>query len=138
MSLHLSFYKSSETVRFCNSKFLPSSKIKIKQKSSKIADSKSILPDYFPDKSQYQKSLEETDDMFANLPAKSINSDTLSVTGRKAASRVSTFTNLQNSSQLSQSLIGSNKSGGRRAGHSMSSGFDEDLQSINTMNLQGK
>ena len=35
--IYSSFYKSSETVRYCNSKFLPSSKIKIKYKSKGLA-----------------------------------------------------------------------------------------------------
>jgi hypothetical protein len=35
--INLSFYKSSETVRFCDSKFLPSSKIKIRPSLNKIS-----------------------------------------------------------------------------------------------------
>jgi DEP domain-containing protein 5 len=62
--INLSFYKSSETVRYCNSKFLPNSKIKIKFKSKGLPDS--ILPDYKPDLNNYLKSLEETDNMFEN------------------------------------------------------------------------
>ena len=70
--INLSFYKSSETVRFCNSKFLPCAKIKIKSnaKHNKISDADSILPNYTPDKNNYQKSLEDTDKMFEYIKNK--------------------------------------------------------------------
>ncbi|CAF0810999.1 unnamed protein product [Brachionus calyciflorus] len=63
--INMSFYESSEMIRFCNSCFLPRSKIKLKAKSNKF-NSEGILPDYSSDKSL--TSLEESDNIFEMIP----------------------------------------------------------------------
>lgn len=87
--INLSFYISSEMVRYCNSSFLPSSKIKIKNQSKKSLDSQAILPGYNPDINSYLKSLEETDFIFErceSLPLSKAHADSLSSTGRRLVS----------------------------------------------------
>lgn len=65
--MNLSFYQSSEMVRYCNSCFLPRSKIKLKTKSTKIS-SDNILPDY--SSANFLSSFEESDKIFDNNPTK--------------------------------------------------------------------
>jgi hypothetical protein len=78
--INLSFYKSSEIIRFCNSTFLPSSKIRIKKSETSQSCShpgcgltlEAILPGYTVshDKENYLRSLEETDNIFEKMPLK--------------------------------------------------------------------
>ena len=101
-----------------------------------MSDARAILPGYLPqDKSQYLQSLEDTDNMFASLPPKPLLGDTsLAASGRSkaAASRLNTFAS---QSGQSSAQFGQNQ---KRSGHSVSSGFDEDLQSMNSTSLQGE
>jgi DEP domain-containing protein 5 len=114
--INLSFYKSSETVRYCNSKFLPNSKIKIKFKSKGLPDS--ILPDYKPDLNNYLKSLEETDNMFENQNKNVYTQDVLTNIKNNAnnnnirpTSRTNTSSNFNTSQQNNNSQINQSNNG---------------------------
>jgi uncharacterized membrane protein YgcG len=104
--INISFYKSSETVRYCNSTFLPTSKIRIKKSINTkatnddhetdethvsnapavVADA--ILPGYSKTVSvnlndsdsvaSYLKSLEDTDYIFEHYPNKKFHSESSS------------------------------------------------------------
>jgi len=97
--INLSFYKSSETVRYCNSTFLPTSKIRIKKSLAKTTTttttndddhqaSDAILPGYSKSVSvnlndsdsvaSYLKSLEDTDYIFEHYPNKKFHSESSS------------------------------------------------------------
>lgn len=119
--INLSFYKSSETVRYCNSSFLPSSKIRIKPKKrppQQIAsdeeksqersnDAHSLnLPGYTTEWSgdasadKYLKSLQDTDHIFENyLPNKKYTENPLSGDSNHGAT--TTTTSLVNSGKRS-------------------------------------
>jgi hypothetical protein len=79
--INLSFYKSSEIIRFCNSTFLPSSKIRVKKEGAQAGclTLEAILPGYRVDKENYLRSLEETDSIFETMPLKyRFHSDSMS------------------------------------------------------------
>lgn len=99
--INLSFYKSSETVRYCNSNFLPCSKIKIRKTNDKSLIPEKVLPGYIPDKENYQKLLEETDNIFENLSNKSGNQE-LYGTAKRSTSKQSTSNNFQSSASRTE------------------------------------
>jgi hypothetical protein len=53
--INLSFYKSSEVIRFCNSTFLPSSKIRIRKNANNCLTPEAVLPGYKVSKENYLK-----------------------------------------------------------------------------------
>ena len=83
--INLSFYKSSETVRYCNSRFLSTSKIRQQHAqqahfksnflfilflvSFNLKKTETILPGYHVNEDNYLKSLKETDYMFETMAA---------------------------------------------------------------------
>lgn len=96
-------------MRFCNSTFLPSSKIKIKK--SEVTEeqnllSEAILPGYQTHKSDYLKSLEETDNIFENIPAKKIHSDSFSVANKRTAIGSKYNASTQNMAAMSTQRVG--------------------------------
>ncbi len=85
--INLSFYKSSEIVRFCNSKFIPRIKIKFKNDNDTRLDPEGILPGYDP----LQNTLEDSDEILI----KPKNPDSL----KRAPSRITPISEItQNNS----------------------------------------
>lgn len=106
--INLSFYTSSETVRYCNSKFLPRAKIKVDKSAgaNKPISPETILPNYSTDKSNYMRAFEETDNMFECLSANpkgqqsQANESVNLGTTKRAPSRVGTSQNIQVPAQV--------------------------------------
>lgn len=93
--MNLSFYQSSEMVRYCNSCFLPRSKIKLKTKTNKIS-SDSILPNYST--TDFLASFEQSDKIFDNNPTKVIKENSYRNGSKIKTKSINSFGNLSSSS----------------------------------------